>query len=120
MIEIAKDIPIPPPSRSKNINPRGVLKATLAALEIGWSFHYPIRDGVHRHARDIGMRVKVKAEGDGLVAQHAIFGGTQIVNAAFTDGVKTGIFLIRPKSFAPEESGGGVCPKRWQEHSRSG
>ena len=52
--------------------------------------------------------VGLKAEGDGLVAQHAIFGGTQIVNAAFKGDIKPGIFLVRPKSFAPEESGGGA------------
>jgi electron transfer flavoprotein alpha subunit len=47
------------------------------------------------------------AEADGgLVSEHAIFGGTEILNARF-DGSGPGIYVIRAKSFAPEESGGG-------------
>ncbi|HMC38496.1 MAG TPA: electron transfer flavoprotein subunit alpha/FixB family protein [Acidimicrobiales bacterium] len=46
-------------------------------------------------------------EGDGgLVSEHAIFGGTEILNARFTSG-GPGIYVIRAKSFAAEESGGG-------------
>jgi electron transfer flavoprotein alpha subunit len=48
------------------------------------------------------------AEGDGgLVAEHAIFGGSQVLKARFTGG-SPGIFVVRAKSFAPEESGGGA------------
>ncbi len=49
------------------------------------------------------------SEGDGgLVTEHAIFGGTEILNARFT-GEGPGIFVIRAKSFAPEESGGAAA-----------
>jgi electron transfer flavoprotein alpha subunit len=48
------------------------------------------------------------SEGDGgLVAEHAIFGGSQVLKARFTGG-SPGIFVVRAKSFAPEESGGGA------------
>jgi electron transfer flavoprotein alpha subunit len=43
----------------------------------------------------------------GLVAEHAIFGGSQVLKARFT-GRAPGIFVVRAKSFAPEESGGGA------------
>ncbi|HET9076846.1 MAG TPA: electron transfer flavoprotein subunit alpha/FixB family protein [Acidimicrobiales bacterium] len=49
------------------------------------------------------------AEGDGgLVTEHAIFGGTEILNARFTASAP-GIYVIRAKSFAPEQSGGGAA-----------
>lgn len=41
----------------------------------------------------------------GLVSEHLIFGGTKVVRARFTDG-PPGIFVVRAKSFAAEESGG--------------
>ncbi|HET6811804.1 MAG TPA: electron transfer flavoprotein subunit alpha/FixB family protein [Acidimicrobiales bacterium] len=50
--------------------------------------------------------VGIEKEGDGLVTQHAIFGGTQIARARFT-GQAPGLFIVRPKTFAAEESGGG-------------
>jgi electron transfer flavoprotein alpha subunit len=71
--------------------------------------------------RDIAGRLSVKldrpvltnvvdlteAEG-GLVSQHAIFGGAEILSAKFTaDG--PGIFVIRAKSFAAEASGGAAA-----------
>jgi electron transfer flavoprotein alpha subunit len=43
----------------------------------------------------------------GLVAEHAIFGGSQVLKARFTGG-PPGIFVVRAKSFAPEESSGGA------------
>ena len=47
------------------------------------------------------------AEGDGgLVTEHAIFGGTEILNARFSAG-GPGIYVVRAKSFAAEPSGGG-------------
>jgi electron transfer flavoprotein alpha subunit len=41
----------------------------------------------------------------GLVTEHAIFGGTEVLNARFT-GSAPGIYVIRAKSFTVEESGG--------------
>jgi len=41
----------------------------------------------------------------GLVSEHAIFGGTEILNARFT-GEGPGIYVIRAKSFPAESSGG--------------
>jgi electron transfer flavoprotein alpha subunit len=68
--------------------------------------------------RDIAGRLSVKldrpvltnvvglAEADGgLVSQHAIFGGAEILTAKFT-AEGPGIFVIRAKSFAAEPSGG--------------
>jgi electron transfer flavoprotein alpha subunit len=52
--------------------------------------------------------VTVGEEGGALVSEHAIFGGTEIVNARFTAS-PPGIYVIRAKSFAPEESGGGAA-----------
>jgi electron transfer flavoprotein alpha subunit len=70
--------------------------------------------------RDIAARVSAKLdkavltnvvglseEGGSLVSEHAIFGGSQILKAKFT-GSAPGIFVIRAKSFAAEESGGGA------------
>ncbi|HZU71272.1 MAG TPA: electron transfer flavoprotein subunit alpha/FixB family protein [Acidimicrobiales bacterium] len=51
--------------------------------------------------------VGLDKDGDGLVTQHAVFGGTQIVRARFT-GAGPGLFIVRPKTFAAEESGGGA------------
>ena len=49
------------------------------------------------------------SEGDGgLVSEHAIFGGTEILNARFV-GEGPGIYVIRAKSFAPEPSGGAAA-----------
>jgi electron transfer flavoprotein alpha subunit len=69
--------------------------------------------------RDIAGRLSVKVDrpvltnvvgltaGDGgLVSQHAIFGGSQILSATFT-GDGPAIFVVRAKSFAAEASGGG-------------
>jgi electron transfer flavoprotein alpha subunit len=44
----------------------------------------------------------------GLVSDHPIFGGSQIVKARFT-GEGPGIFVIRAKSFAAEASGGAAA-----------
>ena len=68
--------------------------------------------------RDIAGRLSVKldrpvltnvvglSEADGgLVSQHAIFGGAEILTAKFT-AEGPGIFVIRAKSFAAEPSGG--------------
>src|SRR4051812_19446618 len=70
--------------------------------------------------RDIAGRLSVKLDkpvltnvvgltesGGALVSEHAIFGGAQLLHAKFT-AEAPGIFVIRAKSFAPEESGGGA------------
>jgi electron transfer flavoprotein alpha subunit len=49
--------------------------------------------------------VGLAAVDGGLVTEHAIFGGTEILNARFTDAAP-GIYVIRAKSFAAEPSGG--------------
>lgn len=64
-IPIDRDIPIPPPSRVKNFYRYGALKKALCSLEVGWSFVYPIRDGIHREAKELGMKVKVKPDDGG-------------------------------------------------------
>jgi electron transfer flavoprotein alpha subunit len=69
--------------------------------------------------RDIAGRLSVKLDrpvltnvvdleaGDGgLVSQHAVFGGSQILSARFT-GEGPQIFVVRAKSFPAEPSGGG-------------
>jgi electron transfer flavoprotein alpha subunit len=48
----------------------------------------------------------VPVDGDNVVASTPIFGGTQIVRTKLTAG-SPNIVLVRPKSFAAEESGGG-------------
>ncbi|MDQ1396674.1 MAG: electron transfer flavoprotein alpha subunit [Acidimicrobiaceae bacterium] len=70
--------------------------------------------------RDIAARLSAKLdrplltnvvglaeEGGRLVSEHAIFGGNQILKAKFT-AEPPGIFVVRAKSFAAEESGGGA------------
>ena len=71
--------------------------------------------------RDIAGRLSVKLDRpvltnvvdltgseDGLVSQHAIFGGAEILSAKFT-AEGPGIFVIRAKSFAAEASGGAAA-----------
>lgn len=49
--------------------------------------------------------VGLSATDGGLVTEHAIFGGSQVLKARFT-GDGPGIFVVRAKSFAAEPSGG--------------
>jgi electron transfer flavoprotein alpha subunit len=76
--------------------------------------------GMTYDGRDVAGRLSVKVDkpvltnvvgfgdgGSGPVSEHAVFGGTQIVKAEFTGG-RPYIFIVRPKSFAAEESGGGA------------
>jgi electron transfer flavoprotein alpha subunit len=56
----------------------------------------------------ITNNVDVEADGDALVVTEPIFGGTKLVKTKFTGGAPY-IALFRPKSFAPEESGGGAA-----------
>jgi electron transfer flavoprotein alpha subunit len=51
--------------------------------------------------------VGISDEG-GLVSEHAIFGGTEVLRARFT-GAEPGIYVVRPKSFAAEPAGGGAA-----------
>lgn len=44
--------------------------------------------------------------GDGLVSEHAIFGGSEVLRARFTDA-GPGIFVVRAKSFPSEPTGAG-------------
>src|SRR5579864_5168532 len=46
--------------------------------------------------------VDLSAGDSGLVSHHGVFGGTQIVMAAFAGDAKPGIFVIRAKSFSAE------------------
>jgi electron transfer flavoprotein alpha subunit len=50
----------------------------------------------------------VEVDGDSLVTTEPIFGGSTNVKTRFTGGAPY-IVLIRPKSFAPEASGGGAA-----------
>lgn len=68
--------------------------------------------------RDIAARLSVKIDRpvltnvigledrEGLVTEHSIFGGSQMLTARFTDG-GPGIFVVRAKSF-PAQDGGGT------------
>jgi electron transfer flavoprotein alpha subunit len=75
--------------------------------------------GTTYDGRDVAGRLSAKlqkpvltnvvglGDGDGSpTSEHAIFGGTQILKANFTTGAPY-IFVVRPKSFVAEESGGG-------------
>jgi electron transfer flavoprotein alpha subunit len=48
----------------------------------------------------------IEVDGDSVVCTEPIFGGDKLVKTKFTAGAPY-IALVRPKSFAPEESGGG-------------
>src|SRR5581483_700222 len=77
--------------------------------------------GTTYDGRDVAARLSVKVdkpvlsnntdvalEGDSIVASTPVFGGTQIVRTKLTAGTPN-IVLVRPKSFAAEESGGGAA-----------
>ena len=49
------------------------------------------------------------AEAGALVGVEPVFGGTVNVKAKFTDSAKLPIFLVRPKSFVAEATGGGAA-----------
>jgi len=74
--------------------------------------------GTTQDGRDVAARLSVKldapvitnvvdleVDGDDLVGNEPIFGGTVDVKTKNTSG-KPGIFLVRPKSFAAESAGG--------------
>ena len=56
---------------------------------------------------DLGVLTNLVGLGDDGTSEHAIFGGSTIVRARFTQDTPY-LFLVRPKSFAAEESGGGA------------
>ncbi len=56
---------------------------------------------------NLGVLTNLVGLADDGTAEHAIFGGETLVKAKLT-GERPYIFLVRPKSFAPEESGGGA------------
>ncbi|MGH9115026.1 MAG: electron transfer flavoprotein subunit alpha/FixB family protein [Acidimicrobiales bacterium] len=62
-----------------------------------------------RSGRPLLTNVVGLEEGDGgLLTEHAIFGGAEILKARFT-GPAPGIYVVRPKSFPAEEGGGGAA-----------
>ena len=56
---------------------------------------------------DLGVLTNLVGLGEDGTSEHAIFGGATIVKAKLTNDAPH-IFLVRPKSFAAEESGGGA------------
>jgi electron transfer flavoprotein alpha subunit len=77
--------------------------------------------GTTYDGRDVASRLSVKldkpvlsnntdlsVDGDTVVASTPVFGGAQIVRTKLTAGAPS-IVLVRPKSFAAEETGGGAA-----------
>ncbi len=94
------------------------VSAAIAAAVAGGSGPDAILFPATYDGRDIAGRLSVKLDrpvltnvvgltaGDGgLVSEHAIFGGSQVLTAKFT-GEGPQIFVVRAKSFAAEPSGG--------------
>ena len=91
----------------------GSALADLAAAEAPQAILF----GTTYGGRDVAGRLSAKldapvitnivdiVDSDGLVGIEPVFGGTTNVNTKFT-GSKPGIFLVRPKSFNAEPSGG--------------
>ena len=68
-----------------------------------------IRDRSARIDRPVITNVvDLAVDGDRLLGSEPVFGGTTDVTTGFTDD-GLAIFLVRPKSFAAEESGGGLA-----------
>jgi len=99
----------------------GVPVAAAIAAAAGDAAPDAIFLGTTQDGRDIAGRLSVALDvpvitnvtdlverDGGLAGVEPIFGGTQDVYTKFT-GSGPGIFLIRPKSFAAEESGGGAA-----------
>ena len=95
-----------------------VASAMAAAIE-GGAAPDAILFGTTYDGRDVAGRLSVKLGapvitnivelddvGGALVGTEPVFGGTVNVRTRFS-GSGTGLFLVRPKSFAAEESGGG-------------
>ena len=96
------------------------LAGALADAIAGGAAPDAILIGTSQDGRDVAGRLSVKldapvitnivelADEGGLVGTEPVFGGTTNVKTRFT-GDKPGIFLIRPKSFAAEATGGGAA-----------
>lgn len=96
-----------------------VAAAMAGAIEAGAS-PVAILFGTTYGGRDIASRLSVKldaplitnvtdlADDGGLVGTEPIFGGVSLVKTRFTSD-KPGIFLVRPKSFEAEATGGGAA-----------
>jgi electron transfer flavoprotein alpha subunit len=94
--------------------------SAVAALIEGGDAPDLILFGTTYEGRDVAARLSVAldkpvvtnntdiaVEGDDVVMTEPVFGGTKLVRTRFTGGGPH-LALIRPKSFAAEESGGGV------------
>jgi electron transfer flavoprotein alpha subunit len=95
----------------------GAMLAKLAAAEqpdlILFAQSYDGRDAMGRLSAKLDRPVltngnAVELDGDAVTVSTAVFGGNTIVTATF-DGDKPYLAGIRPKSFAPEPSGGGAA-----------
>jgi electron transfer flavoprotein alpha subunit len=95
----------------------GALLAQLVADQqpdlILFAQSYDGRDAMGRLSARLDRPVltngnSVEVDGDTVAVSTAVFGGNTIVTAAF-DGEKPYLAGIRPKSFAPEPSGGGAA-----------
>jgi len=95
-----------------------VASAVAAAIEGGLDAPNAFMLGTSQDGRDVAARLSVKldapvitnivdleVDGDDLLGNEPVFGGTVDVKTKNTSG-KPGIFLVRPKSFAAESSGG--------------
>ena len=95
--------------------------AAIADLIDGGNSPDVILFGTTYDGRDVAARLSVRldkpvltnnteisVDGDAVVASTPIFGGTQMVRTKLTAGTPN-IVLVRPKSFAAEESGGGAA-----------
>lgn len=96
------------------------LASALAEAVAGGAAPTAILFGTSQDGRDVAARLSVKLDAavitnvvdlvddGGLVGTEPVFGGTTNVRTRFTSD-KPGIFLVRPKSFTAEESGGGAA-----------
>ena len=112
------------------VHSTGDLGGSLAGVPVASAIAKAISDGsgpdllllgTTYEGRDIAARLSVAidkpvltnnvdldVDGDAVVVTEPIFGGTKLVKTKFTAGGPF-IALIRPKSFAAEESGGGAA-----------
>jgi hypothetical protein len=112
--------PSPPPSRRRRPRPAILFGTTYDGRDVAGRLSVKLDKPV------ITNNVDLELDGDSLVGTEPVFGGTTNVKTKFTAG-GPGICLVRPKSFAAEESGGGAaevepstvpdgCHRRRQAH----
>jgi len=99
---------LPAPSVAAAIAARWAAEAPPEAVLLATS--YDSRDIAARLSARVDRPVLTNAvalgrEGGSLLSTHAVFGGAKLVRARFT-GEGPGIFLVRPKSFPAEPTGG--------------